>query len=81
MTQPEAASVLVQRVAEKLLEDYAREYQADHLTWRDFERDARALVGVMYDWLDERLRALPHGQGNLFRLGFDAAVRAVRDET
>ena len=34
----------VQAAAEVLLRQYESQYNADHLTWRDFERDAREIL-------------------------------------
>lgn len=40
----EVTEAMVQAAAEVLLADYASQYQADHLTWRDFADLARAAL-------------------------------------
>lgn len=46
----EIPNAAVRAVAERMLRRYESEYQADHLTWRDFADDAR----------DDLAAALPH---------------------
>lgn len=37
---------MVEAAASELLSDYASEYVADHLTWRDFEGEARRILSA-----------------------------------
>lgn len=46
---------VVQAVAEKLYRDYDSEFGADHLSWRDFEGQARELLGVAAPLIAEHI--------------------------
>lgn len=50
MTVPDIPPEAVQHAAEVVLRQYESQYQADHLTWRDFADDAREVLAA----------ALPH---------------------
>ena len=45
--QPAYTDADVQAMAEMLLANYASEYSADHLSWRDFEAEARGLLDAV----------------------------------
>jgi hypothetical protein len=47
---------VVQAVAEKLYRDYDSEFGADHLSWRDFEGQARELLSVAAPLIAEQAR-------------------------
>lgn len=57
MTTPSIADAAVQAVAEQMLARYDKEFDASHLTWRDFADDARADLTVALPLLgDSRIQ-------------------------
>lgn len=90
----EVTDAMVQAAAEVLLRDYELQYQADHLTWRDFADVARAaLDAAMKASKDETANKLANRALLVFRqdtiahqgtgegnyAGTERAVRAYAD--